>query len=63
MPSKKATSTKEQQMAEHRTQVASNPHKTRYWWVCDCGEKGKQKFFYAYAERDGKQHVKDKAGS
>jgi len=48
-------------MTEHRTQVAANPHRTRYWWVCDCGAKGKQKFFSAQAEGDGDQHVKDKA--
>lgn len=50
-------------MTEHRTQVANNPHGTRYWWVCDCGGKGKQKYYRAYAERDGKQHEHDKGAA
>jgi hypothetical protein len=48
-------------MTVHRTQVARNPHGTRFWWVCDCGDKGSEKHYSGYAERDGKQHVKDKS--
>ena len=43
----------------HTITIDNNPHGTRFWWVCSCGNKGKQVFFKGYAERAGSHHLRD----
>lgn len=43
----------------HEITIDRSPHGNRFWWVCACGSKGKQKHFRGYAERDGAAHLRD----
>lgn len=43
----------------HEISIASNPHGTKFWWVCACGSKGKRAFFRGYAEKGGSDHLRD----
>lgn len=43
----------------HRIEIAHNPHRSKFWWVCACGSKGKQVYFRGYAEKAGNDHLRD----